>query len=140
MLTHSKAYGHSVIHVYTHLSLPQQLILAFIWFCFDYVNVITCLIMRWRVHSMWVLHNIMFSADDALHLFGSNMLSADFMHDDTAQMPDWQLMPALFACTAAFALSIRTGRISQASSAVFHMCSYHIAVYIVVRFIGRRGC
>ncbi len=45
---------------------------------------------------MWVLHNIvLLSADDALHLLGNSMLSADSMQDDTAQMPDWQLMLAL---------------------------------------------
>lgn len=45
---------------------------------------------------MWVLHNIvLLSADDALHLLGSSMLSADSMQDDTAQMAAWQLMLAL---------------------------------------------
>ena len=94
MLTHStrRSLSHSRVHTFISPLGPHH---CFHLFCFD-LNAIACLIMQSHVHSMWVLHNIvLLSADDALHLLGSSMLSADSMQDDTAQMPDCQLMLAL---------------------------------------------
>jgi len=83
---------------------------------------------------------MLLSVNYALHLSGNSVLPPDFLEVGTTQNPDWQPLPASFASTAGFAMSIRAGRSSQASLAVSYIDACHIDVYIVVYLVGHPGC
>ena len=78
------------------------------------------------------------AADDALHLAGNSVLPADVLQTGSTQNARLATHARSFASTVDHAFSIRTGRVSQASSAVSYMDACYTYVYIVC-FTGRPG-